>query len=80
METRGRRLPQREEDVTHNSWTANARGGDHVKDTVHVAAKVSLRQEGQSDLSDKSSRMPTLRGHARTVAFLPCLSPGFPIP
>lgn len=54
METGGSRLSQREEDVTHDSWTANARGGDNIEDTVYIVTKVFLRRGGGADMSDNT--------------------------
>ena len=37
-------LSQREEDVTHHSWTAHTGGCDDGEDTVHVRAQVLLQK------------------------------------
>lgn len=44
METGGSRLSQREEDITHDGGTANARGGDNVEDAVYVLTEVFLKR------------------------------------
>lgn len=38
----GSRLSQREEDVTHDSGTADPGGGDNIEDAVYIMAKVFL--------------------------------------
>lgn len=51
METGGSGLSQREEDITHDSGTANAGGGDNVEDTVHIVTKIFLERGAGADMS-----------------------------
>lgn len=44
LETCGGRLPQREEDIAHDSGAADAGGGDNVEDAVDIMPKVFLRR------------------------------------
>lgn len=61
METGGSRLSQREEDVTHDGGTANARGGDNVEDPVHILTKIFLSRAGRLE-----EGQITLTPHAQT--------------
>lgn len=72
LETGGGRLPQREEDIAHDSGAANAGRGDNVEDAVDIMAKVFLRRSAaavrplsspQTIKNDHSARFPGSSSH-----------------
>lgn len=58
METGGSRLSQREEDITHDGGTANARGGDDVEDAVYIMAKIFLKSGYKEEVSGNTTQKP----------------------
>lgn len=81
LETRGGRLPQREEDIAHDSGAADAGGGDNVEDAVDIMAKVFLRRPAAANQTTQSATQRQRRQHTPSPLLpLPCLSPGSPTP
>lgn len=66
LETGGSGLPQREEDVTHDSGTANAGGGDDVEDAVYVMTKVFLRKGEAGQMCQIPTQRPNANKQTQT--------------